>query len=49
MVSGVAALPASLLFGWIWETWGAATAFTFGAVCAGLAAVLMVLVVTRAR
>lgn len=36
---GVGALPASLIFGAIWDRWGAATAFTFGAAMALVAAV----------
>ena len=40
---GIGALPASLLFGVVWETWGAATAFTLGAGLAGAAAVLLIL------
>ena len=38
---GLAALPASLAFGLLWHRWGAATAFTAGAVLAALAAVLL--------
>jgi MFS family permease len=38
---GIGALPASLLFGVVWETWGAAAAFSLGAGLAGLAAVLL--------
>jgi len=41
---GLAALPASVLFGWIWKSAGAPAAFEFGAALAGLAAVLMVFV-----
>jgi MFS family permease len=36
---GLGALPASLIFGAIWDRWGAATAFTFGAGMALVAAV----------
>ena len=36
---GLGALPASLIFGAIWDRWGAATAFTFGAAMALVAAV----------
>lgn len=36
---GLGALPASLIFGAIWDRWGAPTAFTFGASMALLAAV----------
>ena len=42
---GVGALPASLVFGAIWDRWGAPTAFTLGASMAGLAAVSLVFVV----
>ena len=40
---GIGSLPASLLFGVVWETWGAATAFTLGAGLAGAAALLLIL------
>lgn len=40
LVLGLMALPASLLFGAIWDTRGAAVAFGFGAAMAGLASVL---------
>jgi MFS family permease len=40
---GIGALPASILFGIVWETWGAAVAFTLGAGLAGVAAVLLIL------
>ncbi len=36
---GFGALPASLIFGALWDRWGATTAFTFGAALALLAAV----------
>jgi len=36
---GLGALPASLIFGAIWDRWGAASAFTFGAAMALVAAV----------
>ncbi|MES1244474.1 MAG: MFS transporter [Acidobacteriota bacterium] len=36
---GLGALPASLIFGAIWDRWGAATAFTFGAALALVAAI----------
>ena len=42
---GLGALPASVLFGVVWERWGAAAAFQMGAVIAALAAVAMLLVV----
>ena len=35
---GIAALPASVVFGLLWDRAGSATAFTFGAIVAGLAA-----------
>jgi predicted MFS family arabinose efflux permease len=38
---GVGALPASLLFGLVWQTWGAAAAFTMGAVLAIIASGLL--------
>ena len=40
---GVGALPASLLFGVVWERWSAATAFSLGAGLAGIAALLLLL------
>jgi MFS family permease len=40
---GIAALPASILFGLVWDAWGSETAFVLGA---GLAAVAIVLFVT---
>jgi MFS family permease len=40
---GIGALPASLLFGIVWESRGAAVAFTLGAGLAGVAAVLLIL------
>jgi MFS family permease len=45
---GVAALPASVLFGVLWEGFGAETAFLTGAALALAAAVLLPLVVPRA-
>ena len=41
---GLGALPASLIFGWIWDAYGAASAFVFGASLALVAAVLMAIV-----
>ena len=38
---GLGALPASLIFGWIWDSYGAHSAFIFGASLALFAAVLM--------
>ncbi len=40
---GIGALPASLLFGLIWERFGSAAAFTLGALLAGGAALLLLL------
>ncbi len=44
---GLGALPASLIFGAIWDRWGAATAFTFGAGMALVAAVGIAVVAPR--
>lgn len=41
MIAGVMLLPASLVFGWLWQQAGAMTAFGFGAGCAVVAAVLL--------
>lgn len=41
MIAGVMLLPASLVFGWLWQQAGAATAFGFGAACAVMAALLL--------
>lgn len=38
---GLAALPASVAFGLLWQQWGAAVAFSAGAVLAALAALLL--------
>ncbi|MBZ0169545.1 MFS transporter [Candidatus Methylomirabilis lanthanidiphila] len=40
---GIAALPSSLLMGYLYQTFGAGPAFTVGAVLAGLAALLLLL------
>lgn len=40
---GITLLPASLLFGWLWQSVSAFTAFAFGAGCALLAAALLAL------
>lgn len=42
---GIAALPASILFGVVWDRWGAETAFTMGAMIAGVSSVLFALLV----
>lgn len=44
---GIGALPASLLFGALWDRWGSTTAFDFGALLALLAAVGVIFVVPR--
>jgi MFS family permease len=41
---GLGALPASLIFGWIWDRSGAPSAFAFGASLALVAAILMAVV-----
>jgi len=46
---GLGALPASLIFGWIWDRYGSATAFAFGASLALVAAVLMMIVAPGGR
>ena len=46
---GLGALPASLIFGWIWDLSGAPTAFIFGASLALVAAVLMAIVAPASR
>ena len=44
---GVGALPASLLFGAIWDRWGSTTAFDFGALLALVAAVGMAIIAPK--
>jgi MFS family permease len=46
---GLGALPASLIFGWIWDRSGAPSAFVFGATLALVAAILMTFVAPAAR
>jgi MFS family permease len=46
---GIGALPASLLFGAIWDRWGSTVAFDFGAVLALAAAIGMALVAPARR
>ena len=41
---GIGALPASVVFGLLWDRYGSATAFTFGAGMAGLAVVALTVV-----
>jgi MFS family permease len=44
---GLGALPASLLFGALWDRWGAPAAFSLGAGIAAAAALLMLLAIPR--
>ncbi|HEY0514018.1 MAG TPA: MFS transporter [Thermoanaerobaculia bacterium] len=46
---GIGALPASLLFGALWDRWGSATAFNAGALLALAAAAGVMIVVPRRR
>jgi len=46
---GLGALPASLIFGRIWDTWGSQSAFAFGATLALVAAILMAVVAPSSR
>ncbi|MBI3567680.1 MAG: MFS transporter [Gemmatimonadetes bacterium] len=46
---GIAALPASVVFGLVWQRWGAATAFGMGAAFAGVAAVGLIALVPSAQ
>ena len=46
---GLGALPASLIFGWIWDRSGAPSAFAFGATLALVAALLMAFVGPASR
>ena len=48
LVAGVLLLPASLLFGWLWEAVTPLAAFAFGSACALLAAALLAWWVPRA-
>ena len=41
LIAGIMLLPASFLFGWLWQTFSAETAFSFSAACAALAAILL--------
>lgn len=43
---GIKSLPSSILFGWLYQQYGALMAFGFGAVLAALAAVILILVPT---
>ncbi|MDE2001177.1 MAG: MFS transporter [Patescibacteria group bacterium] len=42
-VIGVVSLPASMIAGWLWDTYNPGAPFYFGAVMAGLAAILLLL------
>lgn len=48
-VTGLALLPASLLTGWLWQVYGAATALLTGAALAGAAAAGLLLLVEERR
>ncbi len=41
VVSGLALLPASMIFGWLWQTFNPLSAFGFSSACAALAAALL--------
>lgn len=41
VTTGTVLLPASILFGWLWQSAGPQTAFSFGAACAAFAAILL--------
>jgi MFS family permease len=41
LTAGIMLLPASFLFGWLWQTLNPLTAFAFGAACALLASLLL--------
>jgi MFS family permease len=43
---GIASLPSSILFGWLYQQHGALVAFGFGAILAALAALILILVPT---
>ena len=47
LVIGLGALPASLLFGWVWQTAGSNTAFLMSACISGVAATLMLFFLLR--
>ena len=49
MAIGLGALPASLLFGAVWDRYGSPAAFTLGAALAAVAAVALVVVIPRGR
>ncbi len=39
---GLTALPASVIFGWVWQSWGASAAFTMGATLAVMGSLLLI-------
>jgi MFS family permease len=47
--AGIAALPGSLLFGWVWQVWGAPPAFAVGAGFALSAALLLTVLIGEER
>jgi hypothetical protein len=49
LIAGVMLLPASILFGWLWQSISPLTAFGFSAACALLAALLLKFWVMRAQ
>jgi MFS family permease len=49
LMVGLGALPASLLFGWVGQVWGYPSAFTMGALFAGLASVLLLFVKNKSQ
>lgn len=49
LIAGIMLLPASLIFGWLWQTYAPPAAFAFGASCAAAAAMLLMLWVAPAR
>ncbi|MDN5874419.1 MAG: MFS transporter, partial [Sinobacteraceae bacterium] len=49
MVAGIMLLPASLIFGWLWQAFSEQLAFGFGALCAAAASILLLLWVRTAN
>ncbi len=49
MTAGLAAIPAGLFFGGVWQAWGASTAFVSATALAWLAALLLYVAVLRTR
>jgi MFS family permease len=46
---GIAAFPSSVIFGFIWQKFGAMAAFSYGASLAGIASILLLLLVREER